>query len=207
MDEQAKKGEPVSRESTTPTPPPAPVSRGRLVALAVLLVGFFVVGWATGWTDRLSLEAVRATMASAGAWGFVLFLVAFVVGELVHVPGVVFLAAAVLAYGRLVGFGAAYLGAILSVVVSFLVVRAVGGRPLGALSHPRALRVLAHLEQRPVLVISALRLVLWMAPALNYALALSPVRLRDYVIGSVLGLLFPLALASFFIEWVVKTFL
>jgi uncharacterized membrane protein YdjX (TVP38/TMEM64 family) len=55
--------------------------------------------------------------------------------------------------------------------------------------------------------VAILRLILWMAPPLNYALAMSAVRFRDYVIGSALGLLIPIALASLFFDWVVATFL
>ena len=37
-----------------------------------------------------------------------------------------------------------------------------------------------------------LRLVLWMAPELNYALALSNVGYRPYLVGSALGLVAPI---------------
>jgi len=108
-------------------------SKLRLALLVVFLVGLFVLGSATGWADRFTLEGVRDTIADAGAWGFAIFLAVFAIGELLHVPGFLFVAAAVLAYGRLVGGVAAYAGAIVSVVVSFAVVRGVGGKALGGL--------------------------------------------------------------------------
>jgi len=46
-----------------------------------------------------------------------------------------------------------------------------------------------------------LRLVFWLAPPVNYALALSKVRLRDFILGSVLGLLVPIGIATFFFDW------
>ena len=183
---------------------PSGPSRLRLALLAAFLGGLFVFGWASGWADRFTLDGVRESIQGAGAWGVLLFFGVFALGELLHVPGILFVAAAVLAYGRVAGGLTAYAGALSSVVVSFAVVRAVGGRPLGSLKNARLRRVLDRLEERPVRVVALLRLVLWMAPPLNYALALSPVRFRDYVLGSALGLVVPLALAAAFIDWFVS---
>jgi uncharacterized membrane protein YdjX (TVP38/TMEM64 family) len=125
-----------------------------------------------------------------------LFVVLFVAAELVHVPGLLMEAAAVLAWGPGGGFLASFVGALASVTVSFLVVRGVGGTPLVALRWAWARRLLGRLEREPLRVVVLLRLTLWMFPPLNYALALSPVRFRDYVLGSALGLLLPLAAFS-----------
>lgn len=179
----------------------------RLGLLVLVLVGIVVVAKVTGLTDELSVEAVRATMESAGPWGFVAFLGVFALGELVHIPGVVFVAAAIFAYGRVVGGAAAYVGALLSVCISFWVVRGVGGRLLDEVQRPFFRKWLDRLERQPIRVVSVLRLIFWMAPALNFALAMSNIRFRDYLLGSIAGLLVPIALASLFVDWVVATFL
>lgn len=165
----------------------------RLGALAAALVALFAVGRLAGWTDDLSTARVRAAIESAGAWGPILFVLAFSVGELLHVPGMVFVAAAVVAYGRLGGGALALAGAIVSLSVSFVVVRAIGGKPLGAIRWRFARRVLGHLDARPVRTVALLRLVLWMSPQVNYVLALSSVRFRSYLAGSALGLTLPIA--------------
>lgn len=188
----------------SPEAEPTGPSKLRLALLAVFLVGLFVLGSVTGWADRFTLDGVRETIAGAGLWGFAIFLAAFAVGELLHVPGFLFVAAAVLAYGRLYGGVAAYVGAVVSVVVSFAVVRGVGGKALGGLKNARVRRILDKLEERPVRVVAILRIILWMAPPLNYALALSPVRFRDYLIGSALGLILPMIVASAFIDWFIQ---
>ena len=197
MSEPPDTAAPTEGESSGP-------SKLRLALLVVFLVGLFVLGSATGWADRFTLEGVRDTIADAGAWGFAIFLAVFAIGELLHVPGFLFVAAAVLAYGRLVGGVAAYAGAIVSVVVSFAVVRGVGGKALGSLKSERLRRILDRLEERPVRVVAILRLILWMAPPLNYALALSPVRFRDYLVGSALGLILPMVVAATFIDWFIR---
>ena len=56
-----------------------------------------------GWTDGASVDGLRTWIAGAGPWGYVLLLVTFALGELAHIPGLVFVFAAVLAYGQLEG--------------------------------------------------------------------------------------------------------
>jgi uncharacterized membrane protein YdjX (TVP38/TMEM64 family) len=170
----------------------APVRWWRIAALAALVVGLVVIGRATGATAYLSTERIRSALTSAGSFGPLLFLLVFAVGELVHVPGMVFVAASVIAYGRVGGGALALVGAIVSVSVSFFVVRAAFGKPLGAIRWRFARRILAQLDGHPVRTIVVLRLILWMTPQLNYALALSNVRYRSYLIGSAVGLVAPI---------------
>jgi uncharacterized membrane protein YdjX (TVP38/TMEM64 family) len=186
--------EPPSPSGAAPQEAATPRVRWwRLALLAALVIGLVILGKLTGLTAYLSTEHVRGAMTAAGWWGVLLFLAAFCLGELVHVPGMVFVAAAVIAYGRVAGGGLAFVGALLSLTVSFAIVRGVGGKPLGAIKWRFVRRLLGHLESHPVRTITLLRLVLWMAPQLNYALALANVRFRDYLLGSALGLALPLA--------------
>lgn len=183
---------------------PAPTTRWRWVRLVALgvLVGVLVVGaHLAGVTDRLSGPSVRATIAAAGAWGPVLFVLAFCAGELVHLPGMVFVAAAAFAYGPAIGAALAYAGAVASVSVTFALVRGVGGKPLASVRWRFARRLLAHLDRRPVLTIALLRLVLWISPPVSYALALSGVRFRSYLAGSAIGLAIPVPAVAFACGW------
>ncbi|MBL8951254.1 MAG: VTT domain-containing protein [Myxococcaceae bacterium] len=163
-----------------------------LVVMASLALSAHLLGLTQGWT----LGGVRSQVESAGALGVLVFFGLFAAGELVQVPGFIFVGAALLAWGPLPGFFAALTGALFSVSVSFFVVRCLGGRPLGELKRPFLKKLLARLEARPVLTVALLRLLLWVSPPLNYALALSPIRYSSYLLGSALGLLPPLAAAA-----------
>ncbi|MEM1415476.1 MAG: VTT domain-containing protein [Myxococcota bacterium] len=183
-----------------PTPERTTPSRWRLLALALVFVVTLVVARSTGVTEHLTLEGIRSTMEGAGAFGLLLFLVVFALGELVHVPGLVFVAAAIVAYGPVAGGLLGYVGALGSVTVSFFVVRGVGGQQLAGVERPFFKRMLARLDERPVRAVAVLRLLLWMAPPLNYALAMSAVRYRDYLVGSALGLVLPILASAAFID-------
>lgn len=183
------------------------VRLGRILALIALLVALVVIGRVAGVADHLTVDGLRSTMQGAGVLGFLGFLVLFAVGELLHVPGVVFVVAAIVAYGRLLGGIAGFVGAVVAVVVSFTVVRLVGGQPLAGVRRPWMQRMLAQLDRRPIRVVALLRVALWMAPPLNYALAMSTVRFRDYLLGSALGLVPPIAACAWLVEWVVDVWL
>src|SRR5262245_7451035 len=176
---------PGEREPAKPAAPRLP--RLRLMAALALALLLFGIGRALDLQQHLTVESLRATIAAVGAAGPVLYVVAFCLGELLHVPGLVFVAAAVLAFGPALGGPLAFLGAVASVSVSFWVVRAIGGRPLGELRTRWVRRALAQLDARPITTIALLRLVLILAPPLNYALALSQVSFAQYFLGSVLG--------------------
>jgi len=170
-----------------------PVRWWRLALLATLIVAVFAVGRATGLSTYLSTERIRAVTTTAGLWGPIVFVLIFCVGELVHVPGLVFVGAAVVAYGPTGGGVLAFVGALIALSVGFLVVRAIGGKPLAVMRSSRMHRILSQLDNRPVRTVFVLRLLFWMAPPINYALALSSVPFCSYLLGTALGLLAPIA--------------
>jgi uncharacterized membrane protein YdjX (TVP38/TMEM64 family) len=113
----------------------------------------------------------------------------------------VFVAGGILAYGRAIGFAVSLAAAVCSVGASFLIVRAVGGKALAEIERPFVKRMMAKLDERPILTVLILRSIFWLSPPLNYGLALSNMRFRDYLIGSALGLIVPVLGASFVFEW------
>ena len=63
-------------------------------------------------------------------------------------------------------------------------------------------RVLSHLDERPIRSVFLLRTVFIMAPGVNYGLAITKVKFRDYLIGSAFGLIVPIAVSSFIIDYI-----
>ena len=170
--------------------------RLRLALLTSVVVVVFVVGRATGVVDALSPESLRALLAGAGILGVVGFVLAFSLGLLAQLPGLLFIAVAVLAYGREMGALVALAGAVVAVSVSFVVVRRFGGSALAEIESPFLRRALSQLDTRPLRSVIVLRAVFGVAPFLNYALALSSLGFRDYLIGSVIGMTAPIVVAA-----------
>jgi uncharacterized membrane protein YdjX (TVP38/TMEM64 family) len=193
--------EPLEAPESAPAPETAQVEPKknpwpRLAAVGLLVVGLIAVAHLTGLSEREPAELIselRELMASWGAWGVLVFVVVFLIGELLQVPGLVFVSAAVLSYGQLGGGVLAYCTGVLSVVFSFFVVRGLGGAALGEIDKPWVKTVLKRLNGRPITTVAVLRIVLLLSPPLNYMLALSTIRFRDYLIGSAIGLFPPIA--------------
>ena len=185
-----------------PTPLPSP-SRGRtrLVVLALVLIGLYAAGRYSGLTENIDAERIRQLVIDTGGWGWLLYVAVFAGGEFIHIPGMIFVASGILVYGKFLGFVLGFVASVVSVSVSFWLVRLLGGTPLGNLERPWLQRGLAHLDTRPIRTVFLLRLFLWLAPALNYALALTHVKYRDYLIGSALGLIVPVAGAALLFDW------
>jgi uncharacterized membrane protein YdjX (TVP38/TMEM64 family) len=161
-----------------------------VLAFSALLWGFVEI---SGLREQISLKAVREGFEQHRAWGFLAFMALFALANLAHVPGAFFLAAAVLALGPLWGALTTYAAACAGCTLTFVVVRALGADALREFNGRFARRLFARLDGHPVQSVVLLRLIFQSAPALNYALALSGVLLRNFVAGTLLGLPLPIA--------------
>jgi len=170
----------------------------RLTLLVVLLVSIYLMGRATGFTQALTVDGIRESMRVAGAGGFAVFVAVFCIGQLLHIPGFVFVMASGLAYGPVWGSLASMIAATISVAVSFVVVRGIGGQPLKSvhIKRPFLQRPLDRLEQQPIRSMIVIRLFLWAIPPVNYTLAMSGVTFRDYMIAAVIGMTPPFVALS-----------
>jgi uncharacterized membrane protein YdjX (TVP38/TMEM64 family) len=166
----------------------------RTAALLAAFAALIALGAYLNRAGYLDSDAVSALIGGLGHWAIPAYIALFIVGGLLQVPGVLFVIAAHFAFGPLVGFAAAYVGAILAVTVSFSLVRALRGRDAepARLPFAWAQRILDRAESRPILSVVILRLVFFLSPPLNVGLGFSKLRTRDYVVGSAIGLAAPL---------------
>ena len=162
-----------------------------LLAFAGVLVALYRI---SGLHDDFSLDYLRNELQDNRLRGLLLFVGLFALGNLLHIPGLLFLAAAVLALGKLWGGLITYGAAVFSCGSTFLVIRAVGGDGLRLLNNRFTRAVFSHLDQRPAGSVFLLRLAFITAPTLNYSLALSGVGFSPYMLGTLLGLPIPLLL-------------
>jgi uncharacterized membrane protein YdjX (TVP38/TMEM64 family) len=178
----------------------------RLAILAALIIAVLIVAEVTGLRGSFTIARLRTLTLAAGSFGVLLYVAAFIVGEIIHVPGLLFVAAGVAIWGRLWGGVISWAASVLALSATFLVVRAIGGRALDGLKHPWLDRMLVRLADAPIRTVALLRAVLVISPPVTYALAFSPVRFSDFFIGSAIGLVAPLALAALFFERILRYF-
>ncbi len=164
---------------------------GALAIVAVLVAAALAARRAGVDGERLQQE-----LLALGALAAPVFILFFAVGELLHLPGIVFVLVARHVFGPVMGLAVGYAGAVFALTVSFAVARLLvrAARATREPWRPRwapLRRAFERLENRPVRNVALLRLVLWLTPPLTYALAATRVRGRDHLLGSALGLVVP----------------
>lgn len=168
----------------------------RLALLAAVVAALGFLSRATGLKDRFSLERLQDFFQGGGpgrrALSLVLFVAAFCVGEVIQVPAPLFIWVAALSFGRWLGAMYSYVGAVFAVMTSFLLVRSIGGQPIRKIPWPFFNRILDMVENKPVQAVALIWLLFWCVPWVNYIMAMSSVKFRDYVLGSIIGLVVPI---------------
>ncbi len=172
----------------------------RLMAVVLLLAALFAIVHWSSLQEDFSLEFLRHELADKQWSGLALFVLMFVAGNLVQIPGWIFLAAAVLILGRLGGAVVTYVAACTSCAFTFVTVRWVGGDAVRQLNSRVANKLLTQLHAHPIRSIVLLRTLFQTLPALNYALAMSGIGFRRYMLATLLGLPLPIAVYCVFFD-------
>lgn len=163
--------------------------RGHWRAAALLLVvsTASLVLWSNG---ALDLAQLRDRVDAAGPGAPVLFVLVYAALTLLPVPKNVLSVGA----GALFGFGAAvalvWVAAVVGAVLAFAIARAVDPSALGWATGRHRERVDRALRRHGVLAVVVVRLVP-VAPftAINYISGMSSLRVRDYVLGTGVGII------------------
>jgi len=172
----------------------------RLLTVAVFILALWALAHFTQVQAHFTPQLVHDSFEAHPIIGVLIFVASFSLGNLIQVPGWVFLVAAVLTLGQFWGGILTFLAASVSCVITFLLIRLIGGNALRTFEGRFARQLFARLDAHPVQSVALLRVLFQTAPALNYALALSGVRLRSYLIGTLLGLPLPIAVYCIFLE-------
>ena len=173
----------------------------RLFIVALFLILLFAVFELSGLRQHFNLDFLRQQIVQHQLLGLGLFVLLFSLGNLIQIPGWIFLAAAVLALGRIGGGLATYVAASVSCALTFFLIRFVGGDALRQLENQTVNKILRHLDDHPVRSTFIARTLFQTAPPLNYALALSGVKFNHYMLGTLLGLPLPIFLYCVFFEY------
>jgi uncharacterized membrane protein YdjX (TVP38/TMEM64 family) len=189
------------------TGPPLPTTSrwtGRRIALALAIAIIASVMIYMTVTGAVTAGTIKRWLESLGPAASPLFVAAFVLGSFIGLPGMAFVVGARLAFGPWHGFALGYIGGILAMTIPFIGARALrrGDLPPWRPKGPRIGKLFAQLERRPLMVVIVLRLILWFNSALTYALAMSAIRTRDYILGCAIALAPVVAIANFVSGWI-----
>ena len=176
----------------------------RLLVLALVIFCIYTVVHKTGLLQQADSENIRDLVAGTGLFGVLIYFSIFTIGQLLYIPGMVFVAAAALAFGQGLGIFYGMTGAAISITVSFFLVRYIGGTPLATTRRRWIRPAVARLDTQPFKSIFIMRFIFSTAPWLNYLLAMSSVSYRHYISASLLGIIPQAVLTVYFADWLIQ---
>ena len=158
----------------------------------VFVFGAQVLGFSGEATVEQWLSAARGPFALPAA------VAAFAALAFVGVPQFVLIAAAVVAFGTWTGFVYSWIGVMVSALVGFYLGRAAGAKALARFSGDGVKRFMDHVGKNGFLASLVVRLVP-SAPfiVVNMAAGVTPMRARDFIAGTALGVVPKIALTAF----------
>jgi uncharacterized membrane protein YdjX (TVP38/TMEM64 family) len=158
-----------------------------LVLLVAIGIGIFQF---TDLDQYLKPETLRAYIQSYGTVAPVVYVLLYCIGPVLFVPGAVLSLAGGLAFGALWGTVLTVIGATIGATLAFFVARTLGRDFVGRLLKGRLKLLDESAGRHGFTLILFLRLVpLVPFNALDYAAGLSKISARDYVLGTLIGII------------------
>ncbi len=187
-----------------PPPPGGRVSttvratRGLKLGLIALVLLMLAGAWYFGVFASVGEPAALArTLVEMGAWGYLVFIVAYMVLQPFGVPGTVFVVAAPLIWPWQTAFVLAMAGTLAASIVGFSFARFVARDWVSARIPARLRKYDAALERSAFQTVVVLRMILWMPQVLHFFFGVSRVGFWTHFWGSLLGYIPPLLLMSY----------
>jgi uncharacterized membrane protein YdjX (TVP38/TMEM64 family) len=166
------------------------VKRQTLARLALigLVLMVLAIAYKTGVLAQFSsLAMARQTLLSLGAWGYVVFVVAYGALQPFGIPGTIFIFVAPLIWRFPIALSLSMAGTMAASVVGFSFARFVARDWLAPKIPARFAKYNDALEKRAFVTVVVLRLIFWMPQALHAFLGLSKVPFWTHFWGSLLG--------------------
>jgi uncharacterized membrane protein YdjX (TVP38/TMEM64 family) len=165
------------------------MDRGSLLKIALVAVIASVVAWvyASGTYQEFDPATLRVWFRDAGAWGGVIFIVAYSFLQPFGVNGLVFLLSAPLIWSPTEAFLLNWAGTVGTGIFSFSGARFVARDWVQQRLPKRVRRFDDRLDTRGFRTVFLLRLVFYTAPTVQWALGVSRVSPAPFLAGTVLG--------------------
>lgn len=169
----------------------------RVVAVLAVATGL-LLAWRMGVLDQLAEPRTLARrLVEMGAWGWVAFVVAYVLLQPFGVPGTIFVVAAPLIWPWQTAFALSMIGTMGASVVGFSFARFLARDWISARIPARFRKYDEAIEKNAFRTVFLLRLIFWMPQVLHSFLGVSKVRFWTHFWGSFLGYIPPLFVVSY----------
>lgn len=176
------------------------IKNKRFLIIIVSLIFVFLIARYSGLYNFFNIQELQALLKTHWIISSIIFILLFIASSFIQIPGWILLVTAVLSFGKIQGGILTYIAAIISCSIVFLSISYIGKGSIKKLKFKWTDKVLAQLERHPIRSVIILRFVFQTAPPLNYTLALSDLRFKNYLIGTAIGLPIPIAIYIMFFD-------
>ncbi len=176
--------------------------KGPLVKALVLLafiIGAIVVVRFTPVKGYLTREALGQVLESAGYWAPLLFILVYIVGICLFVPGTLLTTLGAAIFGAYWGFLYVWVGAMIGSCAAFWIGRTLGREFAASLIGDKLKKYDEAIERNGFATVLYLRLIYFPFTPMNFGMGLTRVRFRDYVFGTGLGIIVGTFIFTFFV--------
>ncbi len=184
------------------TPRQAATGKGPLIkALALLLfiVAAVVTVRFTPVKGYLTREALGQVLESAGYWAPLLFILVYIVGICLFVPGTLLTTLGAAIFGAYWGFLYVWVGAMIGASAAFWIGRTLGREFAASLIGDRLKKYDEAIERNGFATVLYLRLIYFPFTPMNFGMGLTRVRFLDYLFGTGLGIIVGTFIFTFFV--------
>lgn len=147
----------------------------------------------------LTPDQLGIVLDAAGLWAPVIFVIIYVVGVCLFLPGTLLTALGAAIFGPYWGFLYVWTGALLGAGLAFLIGRYLGRDFAASLIGDRLKRFDEAIERNGFATVLYLRLMYFPFTPMNFGMGLTKVRFFDYLLGTALGILVGTFVFTFFV--------
>ena len=176
--------------------------KGPLLKALVLLgfiIGAIVLVRFTPVKGYLTREALGQVLESAGYWAPLLFILVYIVGVCLFVPGTLLTTLGAAIFGAYWGFLYVWVGAMIGASAAFWIGRTLGREFAASLIGDKLKKYDEAIERNGFATVLYLRLIYFPFTPMNFGMGLTRVRFRDYVFGTGLGIIVGTFIFTFFV--------
>ncbi|KJR99220.1 MAG: membrane protein [Desulfobulbaceae bacterium BRH_c16a] len=163
------------------------------IASAIYLVRFSPV------RQYLTSQQLGLFLESAGFWAPLMFVIIYVVGVCLFLPGTLLTAMGAAIFGPYWGFLYVWTGAMIGAGSAFLIGRYLGRDFAASLIGDKLKRFDDAIERNGFATVLYLRLMYFPFTPMNFGMGLTKVRFWDYLLGTALGILVGTFIFTFFV--------
>lgn len=163
------------------------------IGVAIYLVRFSPV------KQYLSTDQLGLLLEAAGLWAPAMFVLIYVVGVCLFLPGTLLTALGAAIFGPYWGFLYVWTGAMIGSGLAFLIGRYLGRDFAASLIGDKLKRFDDAIERNGFATVLYLRLMYFPFTPMNFGMGLTKVRFSDYLLGTALGILVGTFIFTFFV--------